>query len=71
MFFFAELTCPANCNNAGKCDTSTGKCLCDPEKFGIDCSVATITTTTSTTSITSTTNEALSVGSMSSDSKGE
>ena len=71
MFFFAELTCPANCNNAGKCDKSTGKCLCDSGKFGIDCSVTTITTTTSTTRISSTTNEAISGGSISSDSKGE
>ena len=66
MFFFAELTCPANCNNAGRCDTSTGKCSCDSGKFGIDCSVTTTTTTTST----STTVEALSGGSMSSDNKG-
>ena len=71
MFLFAELTCPENCNNAGKCDTSTGKCLCDSGKFGIDCSITTITTTTSTTSITRTTLEALSGDSMSSDSKGE
>ena len=65
MFIFAELTCPANCNNAGKCDKSTGKCLCDSGKFGIDCSVTTITTTRSTTSITSATLDALSGGSMS------
>ena len=71
MFFFAELTCPANCNNAGKCDASKGKCLCDPGRFGIDCSITTNTATTSTTRITSTTIEALSDGSMSSDSKGE
>ena len=71
MFFFAELTCPANCNNAGRCDTSTSKCSCDSGKFGIDCSVTTTTTTMTTTSITSTTVDALSGGTMSSDSKGE
>ena len=36
--FFADKLCPGNCSNAGNCDTSTGVCLCNPGRNGVDCS---------------------------------
>ena len=33
-----ELKCPADCSGAGICDTSTGTCLCNLGRHGIDCS---------------------------------
>ena len=32
------MTCPADCSNAGDCDTSTGKCSCHIGRHGADCS---------------------------------
>ena len=38
FLFFADKLCPGNCSNAGNCDTSTGVCLCNPGRNGVDCS---------------------------------
>ena len=38
IYLFSELSCPADCSNAGDCDTSTGQCLCDIGRHGADCS---------------------------------
>ena len=32
------MKCPGDCNNAGICNTSTGKCTCDIGRHGQDCS---------------------------------
>ena len=37
-YVFVELTCPKDCSNAGDCNTSTGLCLCDSGRHGVDCS---------------------------------
>ena len=37
-FTIIELKCPGDCNSAGICDTSTGKCTCDDGRHGQDCS---------------------------------
>ena len=33
-----EFICPGNCSNAGSCDTSSGQCLCNDGRHGMDCS---------------------------------
>ena len=38
IYLFSELSCPADCSNAGDCNTSTGKCSCDIGRHGADCS---------------------------------
>ena len=38
FLFFTDKLCPGNCSNAGNCDTSTGVCLCNPGRNGVDCS---------------------------------
>ena len=32
------MKCPEDCNNAGVCDSTTGKCTCDTGRHGGDCS---------------------------------
>ncbi|KAN0047362.1 hypothetical protein ACTA71_001744 [Dictyostelium dimigraforme] len=69
MFHYTELTysCPKDCSNNGKCDTTTGQCKCYNGWGGYDCNSksssgggggdGTSSTTTSTSAPTSTTNE--------------
>ena len=38
VVYVPEWNCPGNCSDAGTCDTTTGKCTCDPGRHGLDCS---------------------------------